>query len=159
MPDLRAVRPTGASAKILSVAEDKVLVVMHEVGGNFDGGCVNPEFALVTWGGVVGAQVGRPVSGPASAASLSSATIRHRISRSRRTGASNRDGHFIAMRAPISPNVGLLPDLVRTAAKSVDHVEPITCRSVTFPPRAAITQHIADPALSQLGAPRVMFVS
>jgi carbon-monoxide dehydrogenase large subunit len=54
-----AVRPKQELAKILGVAEDKVRVVMHEVGGNFGTrGSFNPEFALVTW---TARKVGRPV--------------------------------------------------------------------------------------------------
>jgi aerobic carbon-monoxide dehydrogenase large subunit len=54
-----AVRPKQELAKILGVAEDKVRVVMHEVGGNFGTrGSFNPEFALVTW---AARHVGRPV--------------------------------------------------------------------------------------------------
>src|SRR5262249_23689985 len=54
-----AVRPKQELAKILGAPEEKVRVVMHDVGGNFGTrGSFNPEFALVTW---ASRRVGRPV--------------------------------------------------------------------------------------------------
>ena len=91
-----AVSPRRELAKILGVAEDKVRVVMHDVGGNFGTrGSFNPEFALVTW---AARRVGRPVKWTCERSESFLCDYQARDLAVEAELALDRDGKFLAMR-------------------------------------------------------------
>jgi len=75
-----AVSPRRDLAMVFGIPPEQARMVMHDIGGNFGTrGSFNAEFALVVW---AAKRLGRPVNGPASAASISSPTTRRATSRS-----------------------------------------------------------------------------
>jgi aerobic carbon-monoxide dehydrogenase large subunit len=152
-----AVRPKQELAKILGVAEDKVRVVMHEVGGNFGTrGSFNPEFALVTW---AARKVGRPVKWTCERSEAFLCDYQARDLAVEAELALDRDGQFIAMRGSNIANVGAYPISYGPLAKGVEIMSSIYhVPAVHFRARAAITNTLPTRPYRSSGRPEVMFV-
>ncbi len=152
-----AVRPKQELAKILQVAEDKVRVVMHEVGGNFGTrGSFNPEFALVTW---AARKVGRPVKWTCERSEAFLCDYQARDLAVEAELALDREGHFIAMRGSNIANVGAYPISYGPLAKGVEIMSSIyNVPAVHFRARAAITNTLPTRPYRSSGRPEVMFV-
>lgn len=152
-----AVRPKQELAKILGVAEDKVRVVMCEVGGNFGTrGSFNPEFALVTW---AARRVGRPVKWTCE---RSEAFLCDYQARDLAVGAElalDEAGTFLAMRGSNIANVGAYPISYGPLAKGVEIMSSIYhVPAVHFRAAAAITNTLPTRPYRSSGRPEVMFV-
>jgi aerobic carbon-monoxide dehydrogenase large subunit len=152
-----AVRPKQELARILGVAEDKVRVVMHEVGGNFGTrGSFNPEFALVTW---AARHVGRPVKWTCDRQEAFLCDYQARDLAVEAELALDHDGRFMAMRGSNIANVGAYPISYGPLAKGVEimssiyHVPAVHIRA-----RAAITNTVPTRPYRSSGRPEVMFV-
>jgi carbon-monoxide dehydrogenase large subunit len=152
-----AVRPKQELAKILGVAEDKVRVVMHEVGGNFGTrGSFNPEFALVTW---AARKIGRPVKWTCERSEAFLCDYQARDLAVEAELALDRDGHFLAMRGSNIANVGAYPISYGPLAKGVEIMSSIYhVPAVHFRARAAITNTLPTRPYRSSGRPEVMFV-
>jgi len=152
-----AVRPKQELAKILGVAEDKVRVVMREVGGNFGTrGSFNPEFALVTW---AARKVGRPVKWTCERSEAFLCDYQARDLAVQAELALDRDGKFIAMRGSNIANVGAYPISYGPLAKGVEIMTSIYhVPAVHFRARAAITNTLPTRPYRSSGRPEVMFV-
>jgi aerobic carbon-monoxide dehydrogenase large subunit len=152
-----AVRPKQELAKILGVAEDKVRVVMHEVGGNFGTrGSFNPEFALVAW---AARRVGRPIKWTCERSEAFLCDYQARDLALEAELALDRDGNFLAMRGSNIANVGAYPISYGPLAKGVEIMSSIYhVPSVHFRARAAITNTLPTRPYRSSGRPEVMFV-
>ncbi len=152
-----AVRPKQELAKILGVAEDKVRVVMHEVGGNFGTrGSFNPEFALVTW---AARHVGRPVKWTCERQEAFLCDYQARDLAVEAELALDRNGNFIAMRGSNIANSGAYPISYGPLAKGVEIMSSIyNVPAVHFRARAAITNTLPTRPYRSSGRPEVMFV-
>ena len=152
-----AVRPKQELAKILSVPEDEVRVVMHEVGGNFGTrGSFNPEFALVTW---AARRVGRPVKWTCERQEAFLCDYQARDLAVTAELALDRDGNFIAMRGSNLVNSGAYPISFGPLAKGVEIMSSIYhVPAVHFRARAAITNTLPTRPYRSSGRPEVMFV-
>ena len=152
-----AVRPKQELAKILGVAEDKVRVVMHEVGGNFGTrGSFNPEFALVAW---AARRVGRPVKWTCERSEAFLCDYQARDLAVEAELALDRDGKFLAMRGSNIANVGAYPISYGPLAKGVEIMSSIYhVAAVHFRARAAITNTLPTRPYRSSGRPEVMFV-
>jgi carbon-monoxide dehydrogenase large subunit len=152
-----AVRPKQDLAKILGVAEDKVRVVMHEVGGNFGTrGSFNPEFALVTW---AARHVGRPVKWTCERQEAFLCDYQARDLAVEAELALDRDGNFIAMRGSNIANSGAYPISYGPLAKGVEIMSSIYhVPAVHFRARAVITNTLPTRPYRSSGRPEVMFV-
>ena len=152
-----AVRPKQELAKILGIAEDKVRVVMHEVGGNFGTrGSFNPEFALVTW---AARKVGRPVKWTCERSEAFLCDYQARDLAVAAELALDHDGHFIAMRGSNIANVGAYPISYGPLAKGVEIMSSIYhVPAVHFRARAAITNTLPTRPYRSSGRPEVIFV-
>ena len=152
-----AVRPKQELAKILGVAEEKVRVVMHEVGGNFGTrGSFNPEFALVTW---AARKIGRPVKWTCERSEAFLCDYQARDLAVEAELALDHDGHFIAMRGSNIANVGAYPISYGPLAKGVEIMSSIYhVPAVHFRARAAITNTLPTRPYRSSGRPEVIFV-
>jgi carbon-monoxide dehydrogenase large subunit len=152
-----AVRPKQELAKILGVPEEKVRVVMHEVGGNFGTrGSFNPEFALVTW---AARRVGRPVKWTCERSEAFICDYQARDLAVEAELALDHDGNFIAMRGSNIANVGAYPISYGPLAKGVEIMSSIYhVPAVHFRARAAITNTLPTRPYRSSGRPEVMFV-
>jgi carbon-monoxide dehydrogenase large subunit len=152
-----AVRPKQELAKILGVSEDKVRVVMHEVGGNFGTrGSFNPEFALVTW---AARRIGRPVKWTCERSEAFLCDYQARDLAVEAELALDRDGNFIAMRGSNIVNSGAYPISYGPLAKGVEIMSSIYhVPTVHFRARAAITNTLPTRPYRSSGRPEVMFV-
>jgi aerobic carbon-monoxide dehydrogenase large subunit len=152
-----AVRPKQELAKILGVPEDKVRVVMHEVGGNFGTrGSFNPEFALVTW---AARRVGRPVKWTCERSEAFLCDYQARDLAVEAELALDRDGNFLAMRGSNVVNSGAYPISYGPLAKGVEIMSSIYhVPAVHFRARAAITNTLPTRPYRSSGRPEVMFV-
>jgi aerobic carbon-monoxide dehydrogenase large subunit len=152
-----AVRPKQELAKILGVAEDKVRVVMEEVGGNFGTrGGFNPEFALVAW---AARRVARPVKWTCERSESFLCDYQARDLAAEAELALDGDGNFLAMRGCNTSNVGAYPISYGPLAKGVEIVSSIYhVPAVHFRARAAITNTLPTRPYRSSGRPEVMFV-
>ncbi len=152
-----AVRPKQELAKILGVPEEKVRVVMHEVGGNFGTrGSFNPEFALVTW---ASRRVGRPVKWTCERSEAFVCDYQARDLAVEAELAIDGDGKFLAMRGSNIANVGAYPISYGPLAKGVEIMSSIyDVPAVHFRARAAITNTLPTRPYRSSGRPEVMFV-
>ncbi len=152
-----AVRPKQELARILGVAEDKVRVAMHEVGGNFGTrGSFNPEFALVTW---AARKVGRPVKWTCERSEAFLCDYQARDLAVEAELALDRDGKFLAMRGSNIANVGAYPISYGPLAKGVEIMSSIYhVPAVHFRARAAITNTLPTRPYRSSGRPEVIFV-
>jgi aerobic carbon-monoxide dehydrogenase large subunit len=152
-----AVRPKQELAKILGVTEDKVRVVMHEVGGNFGTrGSFNPEFALVVW---AARHIGRPVKWTCERSEAFVCDYQARDLAVEAELALDRDGNFLAMRGFNIANVGAYPISYGPLAKGVEIMSSIYhVPAVHFRACAAITNTLPTRPYRSSGRPEVMFV-
>ena len=152
-----AVRPKQDLARILGVPEDKVRVVMQEVGGNFGTrGGFNPEFALVAW---AAHRVGRPVKWTCERSEAFVCDYQARDLAAETELALDRHGNFLAMRGCNTSNVGAYPISYGPLAKGVEIMSSIYhVPAVHFRARAAITNTLPTRPYRSSGRPEVMFV-
>jgi carbon-monoxide dehydrogenase large subunit len=152
-----AVRPKQELAKILGVPEEKVRVVMHEVGGNFGTrGSFNPEFALVTW---AARKVGRPVKWTCERQEAFVCDYQARDLAVEAELALDQGGKFLAMRGSNIANVGAYPISYGPLAKGVEIMSSIyDVPAVHFRARAVITNTLPTRPYRSSGRPEVMFV-
>jgi aerobic carbon-monoxide dehydrogenase large subunit len=152
-----AVRPKQELAKILGMPEEKVRVVMHEVGGNFGTrGSFNPEFALVAW---AARRVGRPVKWTCERQEAFLCDYQARDLAVEAELALDDEGNFIAMRGSNIANVGAYPISFGPLAKGVEIMSSIYhVPTVHFRARAAITNTLPTRPYRSSGRPEVMFV-
>jgi carbon-monoxide dehydrogenase large subunit len=152
-----AVRPKQELAKILGVAEEKIRVVMREVGGNFGTrGGFNPEFALVAW---AAQRLGRPVKWTCERSEAFVCDYQARDLAVEAELALDRDGNFLAMRGCNTSNLGAYPISYGPLAKGVEIMSSIYhVPAVYFRARAAITNTLPTRPYRSSGRPEVMFV-
>jgi aerobic carbon-monoxide dehydrogenase large subunit len=152
-----AVRPKQELAKILDVPEDKIRVVMHEVGGNFGTrGAFNPEFALVAW---AARRVGRPVKWTCERQEAFLCDYQARDLAVTAELALDARGNFLAMRGSNISNVGAYPIAFGPLVKGVEIMSSIYhMPAVHFRARAAMTNTIPTRPYRSAGRPEVIFV-
>ena len=152
-----AVRPKQELAKILDVPEDKIRVVMQEVGGNFGTrGAFNPEFALVAW---AARRVGRPVKWTCERQEAFLCDYQARDLAVTAELALDADGNFLAMRGSNISNVGAYPIAFGPLVKGVEIMSSIYhMPAVHFRARAAMTNTIPTRPYRSAGRPEVIFV-
>ena len=152
-----AVRPKQDLAKTIGVSEDKVRVVMQDVGGNFGTrGGFNPEFALVAG---AARRVGRPVKWTCERCEAFVCDYQARDLAVEAELALDRDGNFLAMRGFNTSNVGAYPISYGPLAKGVEIMSSIYhVPAVHFRARAAITNTLPTRPYRSSGRPEVMFV-
>ena len=152
-----AVRPKQDLAKTIGVSEDKVRVVMQDVGGNFGTrGGFNPEFALVAWAARC---VGRPIKWTCERSEAFVCDYQARDLAVEAELALDRDGNFLAMRGFNTSNVGAYPISYGPLAKGVEIMSSIYhVPAVHFRARAAITNTLPTRPYRSSGRPEVMFV-
>ena len=152
-----AVRPKQDLAKTIGVSEDKVRVVMQDVGGNFGTrGGFNPEFALVAG---AARRVGRPVKWTCERSEAFVCDYQARDLAVEAELALDRDGNFLAMRGFNTSNVGAYPISYGPLAKGVEIMSSIYhVPAVHFRARAAITNTLPTRPYRSSGRPEVMFV-
>ena len=151
-----AVRPKQDLAKTIGVSEDKVRVVMQDVGGNFGTrGGFNPEFALVAG---AARRVGRPVKWTCERSEAFVCDYQARDLAVEAELALDRDGNFLAMRGFNTSNVGAYPISYGPLAKGVEIMSSIYhVPAVHFRARAAITNTLPTRPYRSSGRPEVMF--
>jgi len=152
-----AVRPKQDLAKTIGVSEDKVRVVMQDVGGNFGTrGGFNPEFALVAG---AARRVGRPVKWTCERSEAFVCDYQARDLAVEAELALDRDGNFLAMRGFNTSNVGAYPISYGPLAKGVEIMSSIYhVPAVHFRARAAITNTLPTRPYRSSRRPEVMFV-
>ena len=152
-----AVRPKQELARILDVPEEKVRVVMHDVGGNFGTrGAFNPEFALVTW---AARRVGRPVKWTCERQEAFLCDYQARDLAVEAELALDGNGNFLAMRGSNIVNSGAYPIAFGPLAKGVEIMSSIYhVPAVHFRARAAMTNTLPTRPYRSAGRPEVMFV-
>ena len=152
-----AVRPKQDLAKTIGVSEDKVRVVMQDVGGNFGTrGGFNPEFALVAG---AARRVGRPVKWTCERCEAFVCDYQARDLAVEAELALDRDGIFLAMRGCNTSNVGAYPISYGPLAKGVEIMSSIYhVPAVHFRARAAITNTLPTRPYRSSRRPEVMFV-
>ncbi len=152
-----AVRPKQELAKILDVPEDKIRVVMHEVGGNFGTrGAFNPEFALVAW---AARRVGRPVKWICERHEAFLCDYQARDLAVAAELALDARGNFLAMRGSNLSNVGAYPIAFGPLVKGVEIMSSIYhVPEVHFRARAAMTNTVPTRPYRSAGRPEVIFV-
>jgi len=152
-----AVRPKQDLAKTIGVSEDKVRVVMQDVGGNFGTrGGFNPEFALVAG---AARRVGRPVKWTCERSEAFVCDYQARDLAVEAELALDRDGNFLAMRGFNTSNVGAYPISYGPLAKGVEIMSSIYhVPAVHFRARAAITNTLPTRPYRSSGRPEVLFV-
>lgn len=152
-----AVRPKQELAKIIDVPEDKIRVVMHEVGGNFGTrGAFNPEFALVVW---AARRVDRPVKWTCERHEAFLCDYQARDLAVSAELALDAQGRFTAMRGSNLSNVGAYPIAFGPLVKGVEIMSSIYHVPVVhFRARAAMTNTIPTRPYRSAGRPEVIFV-
>jgi carbon-monoxide dehydrogenase large subunit len=152
-----AVRPKQDLAKVLGVPEDKVRVVMHEVGGNFGTrGGFNPEFALVTW---AARRVGRPVKWTSDRQEAFVCDYQARDLAAEAEMALDAEGNILAMRGSNISNSGAYTVSYGPLIKGVEIMSSIYhVPAVHFRARAALTNTLPTRPYRSSGRPEVMFI-
>jgi aerobic carbon-monoxide dehydrogenase large subunit len=152
-----AVRPKQELARVLGVAENKVRVVMHDVGGNFGTrGAFNPEFALVTW---AARRVGRPVKWTCERQEAFLCDYQARDLAVEAELALDANGTVLAMRGSNLVNSGAYPIAFGLLAKGVEIMSSIyQVPAVHFRAQAAMTNTLPTRPYRSSGRPEVMFV-
>ncbi len=139
-------------------AEDKVRVVMQEVGGNFGTrGAFNAEFALVAW---AARRVGRPVKWTCERHEAFLCRLPGaRSGRHRRTGARCRRKFPRDARLEYCPSRGAYPIAFGSLVKGIEIMSSIYhMPAVHFRARAALTNTVPTRPYRSSGRPEVMFV-
>ncbi len=152
-----AVRPRGDLAVVLGVPDDRLRMVMHEVGGNFGTrGATNPEFALVLW---AAKRVGRPVKWTGERSEAFASDYQARDLAVTAELALDAAGTFLAMRGSLLVNNGAAPIAFGPLQKGMEIVASIYhVPAVRFRARAAMTNTAPTRPYRSSGRPEVMFV-
>jgi aerobic carbon-monoxide dehydrogenase large subunit len=152
-----AVRPKQDLAAVLGVPQDKVRVVMHEVGGNFGTrGGFNPEFALVTW---AARRVGRPVKWTCERQEAFICDYQARDLAAEAELAIDAGGNFLALRGSNISNSGAYTVSYGPLIKGVEIMTSLYhVPAVHFRARAALTNTLPTRPYRSSGRPEVMFI-
>ena len=151
------VRQRDDVAAVLGVPPAAVRVVSGDVGGNF--GIRNstcPEFALVAW---AARRVGRPVKWTCDRRDAFATDFHGRDLTSEAELALDKNGHFLAVRAVNTSNLGASAVSFVPLAKGIavsSSVYDIACSYMRG--RAAVTNTAPTSAYRSAGRPEVMFV-
>jgi carbon-monoxide dehydrogenase large subunit len=152
-----AIRPRNDLAAIFRVPEDKVRVVMHDVGGNFGTrGAFNPEFGLVTW---AARKLGRPVKWTSGRHEFFIGDYQARDLHSEAELALDEDGSLLAMRGSNVVNIGAYPVAYGPLQKGIEIASSIYhVPTAFFRGRGVMTNTVPTRAYRSAGRPEVMFV-
>jgi carbon-monoxide dehydrogenase large subunit len=151
------VRQRDDIATVLSVPPAVVRVVSGDVGGNF--GIRNstcPEFALVAW---AARRVGRPIKWTCERRDAFATDFHGRDLTSAAELALDKDGHFLALHAVNTSNLGSSAISFVPLAKGIavsSSVYDIRCSSMRG--RAVVTNTAPTSAYRSAGRPEVVFV-
>jgi aerobic carbon-monoxide dehydrogenase large subunit len=151
------VRQRDDIAAVLGVPPAIVRVVSGDVGGNF--GIRNstcPEFALVAW---AARRVGRPVKWTCDRRDAFTSDFHGRDLSSQAELALDKDGHFLALRAVNTSNLGASAISFVPLAKGIavsSSVYDIPCSYMRG--RAVVTNTAPTTAYRSAGRPEVVFV-
>lgn len=150
-------QPKQHLAAVLGVDENKVRVVMHDVGGNFGTrGAFNAEFAQVAW---AARRVGRPVKWTCLRSEAFVCDYQARDLEATAELALDADGRFLAMRGSVISNVGAYPISFGPIQKGVEIMSSIyDVPAVCFRARAAMTNTPPTRPYRSSGRPEVMYV-
>ena len=152
-----AVRPRHDMAVVLGVEDDKVRMVMHDVGGNFGTrGASNPEFALVCW---AARRVGRPVKWTCERSEAFLCDYQARDLACDAELALDAHGNFLAMRGDNMVNNGAYVIAYGPLQKGVEIMSSIYhVPAVHFRARAVMTNTGMTRPYRSSGRPEAMFV-
>ncbi len=152
-----AVRPRHDMAVVLGVPDDKVRMVMHDVGGNFGTrGASNPEFALVAW---AAKRVGRAVKWTCERSEAFLCDYQARDLTADAELALDADGQFLAMRGTNMVDSGAYPVSFGPLHKGVEIMTSIYhVPTVHFRARATLTNTAPTRPYRSSGRPEAMFV-
>ena len=161
-------------AAIFAVPEDRIRVIVGDVGGNFGTrNWTNPEYGIVAW---ATRRLGRPVKWTATRGEAFLADYQGRDLYAEAELALDRDGNFLALRGSLLSNVGaytasfvplnktseLLTSVYDFAAATVQGRAVLSNTSPTAPYRSAgrpeamyIIERLIDCAARELGFDRV----
>jgi carbon-monoxide dehydrogenase large subunit len=151
------IRPRGDLANILGVPENKVRVVMHDVGGNFGTrGGFNPEFGLVAW---AARKVGRPVKWTSARHEFFLADFQARDLHSETEMALDQDGNVLALRGSNISNLGAYAVGYGPLTKGLEITSSIYhVPAVFFRGQGVLTNTVPTRPYRSAGRPEVMFV-
>jgi carbon-monoxide dehydrogenase large subunit len=152
-----AVRPRHDMAVVLGVPDERVRMVMHDVGGNFGTrGASNPEFALVLW---AARRVGCPVKWTCERSEAFLCDYQARDLACDAELALDAGGKFLAMRGSNIVNNGAYPIAFGPLQKGVEIMSSIYhVPEVHFRARAALTNTASTRPYRSSGRPEAMFV-
>lgn len=144
-------------AIILNVSENRVRVLMDDVGGNFGTrGMIYPEFALVPW---AARRIGRPVKWTCERSESFVSDFQGRDLAVSAELALDKDGNFLAMRGSNIGNAGGHTGSFTPLQKGVEIMSSIyrmPCAS--FRARAVVSNTTPTRPYRSSGRPEVMFV-
>lgn len=151
------VRPRSDLAKVLRVPDDKVRVVMHDVGGNFGTrGGFNPEFGLVAW---AARKVGRPVKWTSVRNEFFICDFQGRDLHSESEIALDELGNILAMRGGNISNVGAYAVGYGPLTKGLEVMSSIYhVPTAFFRGRGVLTNTVPTRPYRSAGRPEVMFI-
>ena len=152
-----AVRPRHDMAVVLGVPDDKVRMVMHDVGGNFGTrGASNPEFALVAW---AAKRVGRAVKWTCERSEAFLCDYQARDLTADAQLALDADGKFLALRGTNMVDSGAYPVSFGPLHKGVEIMTSIYhVPAVHFRACATLTNTAPTRPYRSSGRPEAMFV-
>ncbi len=152
-----AVRLKQDLALMLNVADDKVRVLMNDVGGNFGTrGMIYPEFALVAW---AARRVGRPVKWTSDRSEAFLSDYQARDLAVSAELALDADGNFLAMRGSNISNQGSHPTNYGPLKKGVEIMSSLyRMPAAYFRARAVVSNTMITRPYRSAGRPEVMYV-
>ena len=144
-------------ALILDVPEDKVRVLMDDVGGNFGTrGMIYPEFALVPW---AARRIGRPVKWTCDRSEAFISDFQGRDLAVTAELALDAEGNFLAMRGSNISNAGGHTGSFTPLQKGVEIMSSIyRMPCAHFRARAVVSNTVPTRPYRSSGRPEVMFV-
>ena len=144
-------------ALILDIPEDKVRVLMDDVGGNFGTrGMIYPEFALVPW---AARRVGRPVKWTCDRSEAFLSDFQGRDLAVTAELALDTDGNFLAMRGSNIGNAGGHTGSYTPLQKGVEIMSSLyRMPCANFRARAVVSNTTPTRPYRSSGRPEVMFV-
>ncbi len=144
-------------ALILDVPEEKVRVLMDDVGGNFGTrGMIYPEFALAPW---AARRIGRPVKWTCERSEAFVSDFQGRDLAVNAELALDADGNFLAMRGSNIGNSGGHTGSFTPLQKGVEIMSSIyRMPCANFRARAVVSNTVPTRPYRSSGRPEVMFV-
>ena len=152
-----AVRLKTDIAVSLGLAEDRVRVVVRDVGGNFGTrGAIYPEYVAVAW---AARRVGRPVKWTCERQEAFVSDYQGRDLASAAELALDAEGNFLALRGSNTGNVGALTGNFSMVQKGVEINSSIyRMPAAHFRARCVVTNTTPTRPYRSSGRPEVMFV-